>query len=71
MTEPIDQYRRRFLGGLAQVAAAGGAVAAGGAAVVAGAASGGAAPAWGGSTLREMLGDLAALSPDRASSRPR
>jgi molybdopterin-containing oxidoreductase family iron-sulfur binding subunit len=52
--EGIDQYRRRFLLGLAKAGAAGGAVVASAAAVTSAPAQG----AWGGSTLREMLGDF-------------
>jgi molybdopterin-containing oxidoreductase family iron-sulfur binding subunit len=47
--EGIDLYRRRFLGGLAKVAAAGGAAAAGATPLKA---------AWGGSTLQDALGSL-------------
>jgi molybdopterin-containing oxidoreductase family iron-sulfur binding subunit len=45
----IDQSRRRLLGGMARIAAAGGAAAV---------AAGPVQAAWGGSTLREVLGDL-------------
>lgn len=48
---PVDQGRRQFLGALAA-----GGVAAGGAAVAATAAA--SHPAWGGSSLRDMLGDM-------------
>ncbi len=47
--EKIDQYRRRFLGGVAKAAAAGGAAAVGAAPLKA---------AWGGSTFQDALGDL-------------